>query len=123
MRRRPSSAADRSSANIVTTYQCGAFLGALFGYVTGQLIGRKWGMMSAAAFGVLGAGLTVATTASTGLAPMYAGRTILGFAVGIASSLAPLYISEIAPPAIRGRLVGMYEIGWQVGGIVGFFIN
>jgi len=111
------------SANIVTTYQCGAFLGALFGYVTGQLIGRKWGMMSAAAFGVLGAGLTVATTASTGLAPMYAGRTILGFAVGIASSLAPLYISEIAPPAIRGRLVGMYEIGWQVGGIVGFFIN
>jgi hypothetical protein len=25
----------------------------------------------------------------------------------------PLYISEIAPPAIRGQLIGMYEIGWQ----------
>ena len=35
----PTAAADFApiSANIVTTYQCGAFLGALFGYVTGQV--------------------------------------------------------------------------------------
>jgi len=32
---------------------------------------------------------------------------------GAASNLTPLYISEISPPAIRGQLVGMYEIGWQ----------
>lgn len=35
----------------------------------------------------------------------------------------PIYISEIAPPAIRGRIVGMYELGWQLGGLVGFWIN
>lgn len=35
----------------------------------------------------------------------------------------PIYISEIAPPAIRGRLVGSYELGWQIGGLVGFWIN
>ena len=57
------------------------------------------------------------------VAATYVHADLSGFAVGIASSLAPLYISEISPPAIRGRLVGMYEIGWQVGGIVGFFIN
>jgi hypothetical protein len=35
----------------------------------------------------------------------------------------PIYISEISPPAIRGRLVGIYEMGWQLGGLVGFWIN
>jgi MFS family permease len=39
--------------------------------------------------------------------------------IGMASNLTPLYISEISPPAIRGQLVGMYEIGWQIGGLVG----
>lgn len=34
-----------------------------------------------------------------------------------------MYISELAPPAVRGRLVGLYELGWQIGGLVGFWIN
>ena len=43
--------------------------------------------------------------------------------VGGASNLSPIYCSEIAPPAIRGRLVGLYEMAWQIGGLVGFWIN
>jgi MFS family permease len=37
--------------------------------------------------------------------------------------LVPLYIAEVAPPAIRGRLVGTYEIGVQAGTCLGFWIN
>ena len=37
--------------------------------------------------------------------------------------LVPLYIAEISPPAIRGRLVGIYEIGVQAGTCIGFWIN
>ncbi len=37
--------------------------------------------------------------------------------------MVPIYISELAPPAVRGRLVGIYELGWQIGGLVGFWIN
>lgn len=58
-----------------------------------------------------------------GLGLMYAGRTLAGIGVGGASNLTPIYISELAPPAIRGRLVGLYEMGWQIGGVVGFWIN
>ncbi|GAB1522311.1 hypothetical protein RhiTH_005425 [Rhizoctonia solani] len=36
---------------------------------------------------------------------------------------AALYIAEIAPPSIRGQLVGFYEIFLQAGGVVGFWIN
>lgn len=37
--------------------------------------------------------------------------------------LVPLYIAEVSPPKIRGRLVGIYEIGVQAGTCVGFWIN
>ena len=43
--------------------------------------------------------------------------------VGAASMLVPLYTAECSPPAIRGRLVGIYEIGVQVGTCIGFWIN
>jgi hypothetical protein len=35
------------------------------------------------------------------------------------SRLQPMYIAEISPPAIRGRLIGLYEAGWQTGAVVG----
>lgn len=65
----------------------------------------------------------LAASGERGLGPLYAGRVIAGLAIGGASNLAPIYCSEIAPPAIRGRLVGLYEMAWQVGGLVGFWIN
>jgi hypothetical protein len=37
--------------------------------------------------------------------------------------LVPLYIAEMSPPTIRGRLVGIYEIGVQAGTCTGFWIN
>jgi MFS family permease len=43
--------------------------------------------------------------------------------VGAASMLVPLYIAEVSPPKIRGRLVGIYEIGVQAGTCIGFWIN
>lgn len=59
----------------------------------------------------------------SGLGLIYGGRVLAGIGVGGASNLTPIYISEISPPAIRGRLVGLYELGWQMGGLVGFWIN
>jgi MFS family permease len=37
--------------------------------------------------------------------------------------LVPLYVAEISPPSIRGRLVGIYEMGVQIGTCIGFWIN
>lgn len=42
--------------------------------------------------------------------------------VGLASGIVPLYIAELAPPQIRGRLVGLYEVSVQAGTCVGFWI-
>lgn len=50
---------------------------------------------------------------------MYVGRTLNGLGVGSASSIVPMFIAEFSPPAIRGRVVGIYEIMYQVGALVG----
>ena len=104
-------------------YQAGAFFGAMAGYPLGYFIGRRNGLFISALTFVLGAGLICGANGARGLGLIYGGRAIAGFGIGSASNLTPLYLSEIAPPAIRGQLVGMYEIGWQVGGIVGYWIN
>ncbi|KAJ7114098.1 general substrate transporter [Mycena epipterygia] len=111
------------SANIVSVYQAGCFFGAFFGYLIGYFLGRKYGIFLSSAIFVLGAGLQCGASSSTGLGILYAGRIIVGLSIGIASNLAPIYVAEIAPPAIRGRLIGMYEFCWQVGGVIGFWIN
>ena len=111
------------SENIVSAYQAGAFFGALFAYAAGHYLGRKKGLQVFSAIFILGAGLMLGANGQRGLALMYVGRALAGVGVGGASNLTPIYISELAPPAIRGRLVGLYEMGWQLGGVVGFWIN
>ncbi|GKZ85085.1 hypothetical protein AnigIFM56816_010849 [Aspergillus niger] len=111
------------SANIVSCYQAGAFFGAFFAYPIGHFWGRKWGLMLSALLFTLGAGLMLGANGDRGLGLIYGGRVLAGLGVGAGSNFTPIYISELAPPAIRGRLVGVYELGWQVGGLVGFWIN
>jgi MFS family permease len=117
------SAVALKSANIVSCYQAGAFFGAFFAYPAGHYLGRKIGLTIFAAIFTLGAGMMLGATGARGLGLIYGGRVLAGMGVGGASNLSPIYCSEIAPPAIRGRLVGLYEMAWQIGGLVGFWIN
>ena len=50
-------------------------------------------------------------------------RLIGGLAVGTSSIVVPAYISEIAPPAARGRLVAIYQFQIVFGILVAFFSN
>lgn len=63
------------------------------------------------------------TAANGHLGLIYAGRAIAGFGIGSVSLLVPVYIAETSPPSIRGRLVGVFEILSQGGGMCGFWIN
>ncbi|KAH7376731.1 general substrate transporter [Plectosphaerella cucumerina] len=111
------------SENIVSLFVAGAFFGALFTYCLSHFIGRKQCLAIGAALFSLGAGLQCGADHKLGLGILYAGRVFSGLGTGVASNIIPVYISELAPPAIRGRLVGLYELGWQIGGLVGFFIT
>ncbi|KAK8064583.1 quinate permease [Apiospora phragmitis] len=110
-------------ANIVSVYQAGAFFGSLFAYVTCHFLGRRKSLFVFSALFMLGAGLMLGANAARGLGLIIGGRVLAGFGVGGMSNIVPIYCSELAPPAVRGRIVGIYELGWQLGGLLGFWIN
>jgi MFS family permease len=105
---------------IVSLYQAGAFFGSLFAYVSAYFLGRKKSLTLFSIIFILGAGLMLGANSERGLGLILGGRVLAGIGVGACSMIVPIYISEISPPAVRGRLVGIYELGWQIGGLVGF---
>ena len=59
----------------------------------------------------------------SGIAMLIVFRLIGGIGIGIASMLAPLYISEFAPLHIRGRLVSFYQLAITLGIVAAYFSN
>jgi MFS family permease len=129
---------DAFSANIVSLLQAGCFFGSLAVAPLGDRLGRRLALMIAGVFFCTG---SLMQTVSYGLVSiMYIGRAIGGLVsllvclylcgklltilqgVGLASGIVPLYCAELSPPAIRGRLVGIYEISVQLGTCIGFWI-
>ena len=50
-------------------------------------------------------------------------RLIGGIGVGVASMLSPMYISEVSPAKIRGRMVALYQFAITVGILTAYFAN
>jgi hypothetical protein len=76
-------------ANIVTTLQCGCFVGALCTGFIADKIGRRYNLILAAVAAIIG---TVMQAAASGeIACLFVGRFIAGLGVGAASMVTPLY--------------------------------
>lgn len=114
-------ARDTLQGNIVSTFQAGCFFGALITFPLAEKIGRKKAIMYSAA--VFCVGGTLMTAAHGKIAMLIAGRAVAGLGIGAVSLIVPVYIAETSPPSIRGRLVGIFEIASQGGGMCGFWIN
>ena len=117
------------------TVSC-ALLGCVIGaFVAGPVstkFGRKPTLMLAAVLffiGSLGSAIPelgfgpIGGMGPAALTPFIVYRIIGGIGVGIASMISPLYIAEIAPPAIRGTLVTFQQIAIVGGMLVVYFVN
>jgi sugar porter (SP) family MFS transporter len=60
---------------------------------------------------------------ATGVEMFIAARFIGGLGIGVSTVSAPLYISEIAPAAYRGRLAGMFQFNIVLGIVIAFLSN
>ncbi|UOQ57115.1 sugar porter family MFS transporter [Leucobacter allii] len=63
------------------------------------------------------------THTTLGFSLLVAGRIALGFAVGGASAVVPVYLAELAPFEIRGSLSGRNELMIVVGQLAAFIVN
>ena len=85
-----------------------------------DLFGRKKVLVVAALLFFISA---VYSALSPGFVHLVIARMIGGFGVGAALIVPPMYIAEIAPPKIRGRLVSFNQLNIVVGLSVAFFTN
>ena len=66
---------------------------------------------------------SIIVCASQNIGMLVVGRFINGLCVGIASAQVPVYISELAPPSKRGRLVGAQQWAITWGILIMFYIS
>ena len=59
----------------------------------------------------------------TSLTRIDAGRVLTGLACGAITATVPSYIAELSISSIRGILTGLFEVTYQTGSLVGFWIN
>lgn len=105
------------SSNIVSVFQGGCFFGALFVLPISDRYGRRLPLIVSSIIFLIGSFMQ--TWAHGSLNMMYVGRVLNGLGVGSATSIIPIFLAEFSPPAVRGRVVGIYEIMYQIGALVG----
>ena len=101
---------------------------ALYGTVLGSLLGGwptdRFGRKPTLLFiGVLYVVSAFGCAFAGGVGVFIVARFLGGLGIGISTVVAPLYISEIAPPAYRGRLAGMFQFNIVFGIVVSFASN
>jgi sugar porter (SP) family MFS transporter len=98
----------------------GCVLGASVAGALSDWLGRRRLMLAAAAlFGLS----SLATAIPNSLGQFCAARIVAGLAIGVASMLCPLYIAEISPPAIRGRLVSLNQLAIVTGILISYLVG
>jgi MFS transporter, SP family, arabinose:H+ symporter len=105
-----------------------AMASALYGTVVGSLMGgwpadrfgRKATLLWIGVLYLVGA---IGSALATNVGIFIAARVIGGLGIGISTVVAPMYISEIAPPKYRGRLAGMFQFNIVFGILVAFVSN
>ncbi|KAF4967456.1 hypothetical protein FSARC_4979 [Fusarium sarcochroum] len=111
------------SSNITATFQAGAFFGAIICFLITEKIGRKWALQSNVVVFLIGAILMTAATHQLSYISLDAGRALTGIACGAITATVPSYIAELSIVSIRGILTGLFEVAYQTGSLVGFWIN
>ncbi|KAL4920844.1 general substrate transporter [Aspergillus aurantiobrunneus] len=105
---------------MVSVLTLGAMFGAFANGPIADALSRRWSILLANGIFLIG---SIIQAASVNVPMIFVGRFIAGLAVGQLSMVVPLYISEIAPPNLRGGLTALQQGGITCGIMVSFWIN
>lgn len=106
---------------LITSITSGAaFFGAIFAGLTADKYGRKIAIYVGCVLFILGA---VLQAASFSLAQMTVGRLVVGFGVGSAAMIVPMYIAEVSPAKFRGRMIGLDNMSITGGQLISYGVG
>lgn len=128
------------SSNVVSLLTAGCFFGAIAGtpqltanYKAGlhtdrqpasflnERFGRRYSLMGFSVIFLIGA--AVQTAAHHHIGQIYAGRVIAGLGIGGMSSITPVFVSESCPPAVRGRITGLFQEFLVIGSTFAYWLD
>ncbi|KAJ4384705.1 hypothetical protein N0V86_000306 [Didymella sp. IMI 355093] len=98
--------------------ELGALIGALFAGYLADKLSRKYSIVVSVIVFTVG---SILQTAAVEYGMLTVGRLIGGIGIGALACIAPLYISEIAPPEIRGTLLVLQEFSIVFGIVIAFW--
>jgi sugar porter (SP) family MFS transporter len=98
----------------------GTIVGALLAGYAGEKIGRRDGLRVMAVLYLLSA---IACALSWSWPVLLAARILGGLGIGGSSVLGPMYIAEVSPARLRGRLVGFFQFNIVVGILLAYLSN
>jgi SP family arabinose:H+ symporter-like MFS transporter len=98
----------------------GTVVGSLFGGWPAERFGRKFTLFGVGLLYIIGA---LGSALAQNVAIFSLARLIGGLGIGISTVAAPMYIAEIAPPKLRGRLGGMFQFNIVLGILIAFVSN
>lgn len=117
---------------LVSSALIGCIIGGLTGGLVSLKLGRKRGLILAAALFLISAAGSampemffrpIGSADHTFMIHFIIYRIIGGIGVGMASMLSPMYIAEIAPASIRGKLVSWNQFAIIFGMLMVYFVN
>lgn len=101
-----------------------ALVGTIIGAMSAGIPGQRWGgretLRILAVFYVLSA---LGCAFAWNWPALLAARFLGGLGIGGSSVLGPVYIAELAPAKLRGRLVGLFQINIVIGILLAYFSN
>ncbi|CEP12248.1 hypothetical protein [Parasitella parasitica] len=114
------SEAKQIQGNIVALLQAGACIGALTANFYADRFGRRKSIIVSTLIFMFGSAIQ---TGSRNLPMILFGRFAGGWGVGACSMLVPMYIAEISPLHIRGRMGALWQLNISVGMMLAFWVN
>jgi sugar porter (SP) family MFS transporter len=108
------------SGLVVAAVPIGAVFGAFFAGRLNDRYGRRLMILISSVVFILGA---LGSAAAGSEEVLVIARVFVGGAIGIASAAAPVYISEVAPPGVRGRLVTFFQLSVTIGIVVAYGVG
>ncbi|WOL11047.1 hypothetical protein Cni_G19808 [Canna indica] len=109
---------------VLTLFTSALYFAALFSTFGASIVTRKYGRRSSIMFGSVSFFLGGAVNAgAVNIFMLIVGRILLGIGIGFGNQAVPLYLSEIAPPKIRGAVNQLFQLTTCLGILVADVIN
>ncbi len=111
-----------STAEEITTSAVliGAIIGAMFGGFAADRFGRRNSIIFAAIIFIVGTAISVIARDDFVLVM---GRVTVGISIGVASFIVPMYISEVAPPHVRGMMTSLNQLAITIGILLAYGVD